>query len=44
MEPVSLISLMMTIVLVIERIWKYTVDHCKRSSCCLGTVEFDNNI
>lgn len=34
----------MTIVLVIERIWKHTVDHIKRSSCCGGTVEFNNNI
>jgi hypothetical protein len=40
MEPITIISLLMTCVLVLERLWKYTVDHLKRSSCCGGTVEF----
>jgi hypothetical protein len=42
MEPVTIISLIMTCVLVFERVWKYTIDHLKKSSCCGGTVEFQS--
>jgi hypothetical protein len=42
MEVVTILSLLMTCVLVFERVWKYTVSHIKRSKCCGGEVEFDN--
>lgn len=43
MEPVTIIGLLMTCVLVFERIWKYTLQHVKKSKCCGGTeIEFEN--
>lgn len=42
MEPVSILSLIMTCVLVIERLWKYTISHIKKSKCCGSEVEFDH--
>lgn len=39
MEPFSIISLVLIIGLVIERILK----HFKKSSCCGNSVEFDTN-
>ncbi len=41
MEPVTLIGLLFTVVLVVERLWKYTLVHVKRSKCCGSEVEFD---
>lgn len=41
MEPVSIISLIMTIVLVGERIVKYCIKNTKRSKCCGASVEFE---
>lgn len=38
-----MLSLLLTCVLVFERIWKYTITHCKRSSCCGSTFEFNEN-
>jgi hypothetical protein len=43
MEPVTVISLIMTCVLVFERVWKYTISHIKKSKCCGSEVEFDNS-
>lgn len=42
MEVVTILSLLMTCILVFERLWKYTILHCKKSKCCGGEVEFDN--
>ncbi len=42
MEPVTILSLIMTCVLVFERLYKYTVDNVKRSKCCGGSVEFEH--
>lgn len=42
MEPVSIISLIMTCVLVFERLYKYTLTHVKKSKCCGSEIEFDN--
>lgn len=42
MEPVTVISLIMTCVLVFERIWKYTIEHCKKSKCCGNEIEFEH--
>jgi hypothetical protein len=42
MEPVSIIGLIFSALLVFERVWKYTVEHVKRSKCCGGEVEFEH--
>jgi len=42
MEPISIISLIMTCVLVFERLWKYTISHVKKSKCCGSEIEFDH--
>jgi hypothetical protein len=42
MEPVTVISLIMTCVLVFERVWKYTISHIKKSKCCGNEIEFEN--
>lgn len=42
MEPTSVITLVFAIVLVCERLWKYTVAHIKKSKCCGSEVEFEH--
>jgi hypothetical protein len=42
MEVITIIGLLMTCVLVFEKIWVYTVSHLKKSKCCGGEIEFDN--
>jgi hypothetical protein len=41
MEPVTIISLIMTFILVGERIIKYCVKNTKKSKCCGASVEFE---
>ena len=42
MEPTSVITLIFAIVLVCERVYKYTLTHIKKSKCCGSEVEFNN--
>lgn len=41
MEPVSILGLAMTVILVVERLFKYFVKNTKKSKCCGGAVEFE---
>jgi len=45
MEPVTILSLIMSCVLVVERCFKYFVKHVKKSNCCGSEIQFehDNN-
>jgi len=43
MEVVTVLSVILTSVLVFERIWKYTITNLKKSSCCGGSFEFEHN-
>jgi hypothetical protein len=42
MEPVTIISLIMTCVLVFERLWKYTIANVRKSKCCGSEIEFEH--
>lgn len=41
MEPVTVVSLLMTIVLVVERLVKYCIKNTKTSKCCGSEVVFE---
>lgn len=43
MEVVTVLSVILTSVLVFERIWKYTISHIKKSSCCGSSFEFTHD-
>lgn len=40
---ISIGLIIMTSVLVFERITKYYLDHVKKSKCCGGEIEFESN-
>ena len=42
MEPVTILSLIMSCILVFERLWKYTISNIKKSKCCGSEVEFEH--
>lgn len=41
MEPVTVLGLIFSCVLVCERMFKYYIKHIKKSSCCNSQVEFN---
>jgi hypothetical protein len=43
MEPVTILSVIMSAILVFERVYKYTISHIKKSKCCGSEIEFENN-
>jgi len=43
MEVATIFSVILTSILVFERLWKYTISHLRKSSCCGGSVEFEHN-
>ncbi len=44
MEPLTVLSVVMSAILVFERLWKYTISHVKKSKCCGGSeIEFNNS-
>lgn len=42
-DPISVGLIIMTSVLVFERLTKYYLDHVKKSKCCGGEIEFNSN-
>lgn len=42
MEPITILSVIMTVILVFERVYKYTISHMKKSKCCGNEIEFEN--
>ncbi len=42
MEPITLLSVIMSAILVGERMFKYYVKNVKKSSCCGSSVEFEH--
>lgn len=42
MEVATIFSVILTSILVFERVWKYTISHLKKSSCCGSSFEFEH--
>lgn len=42
MEPITILSLIMSTLLLIERCFKYYIKNVKKSSCCGTNVEFEH--
>lgn len=43
MEPITILSLIMTCVLVGERCFKYFIKNVKVSKCCGSEIQFDHD-